>query len=83
MKEIGLKCNIENSFFRKTKMESFGLWVKHSGVKPIDKNTSNKKYYATNLSKRSTTVYRFSELLLQYVGNNIAYVSAFKLKKIQ
>ena len=37
LKEIGLKCNIENSFFGQTKMEYLGFQVKLDGVKPINK----------------------------------------------
>ena len=33
---MGLKCNIEKSFFRQAKMEYLGLWVTHDGVKPIN-----------------------------------------------
>ena len=42
-KGSGLKYNIEKYFFRKTKMEYFGLWVTHDGVKLTEKNTSNEK----------------------------------------
>ena len=37
LKEELLKCNIEDSFFRQTKMEYLGFWVTHNGFKPIDK----------------------------------------------
>ena len=60
-----LKCNTKKYLFRQTEMEYLGFWVTHNGVKPINKNPSNKKYYATNLSKISTSVYRCSELLPQ------------------
>ena len=59
----GLKFNIKKYFFGQTETEYLGFWVTRDSVKPIDKNTSNKKYYATNFSKRSTLFYRFSELL--------------------
>ena len=36
MKEIGLKCKIENYLFGQTKMEYLGLWVKRDGVKPMN-----------------------------------------------
>ena len=36
------KCNIEKSLFGNTEMEYIGFWVTNDGVKPIDKNTSNK-----------------------------------------
>ena len=36
LKEKGLKCNIENSFFGKIEMEYLGLWVTRDGVKPIN-----------------------------------------------
>ena len=35
--EIGLKCNIEKSFFRKTEKEYLGFCVTCDGVKPMDK----------------------------------------------
>ena len=38
MKEKGLKRNIENSFFGKTKMEYLGFQVTRDGVKTINKN---------------------------------------------
>ena len=59
-------------------MEYLGVWVTHNGVKPIDKNIMNKKYDATYFLKITTTVYRCSELLLQYVGKAFKYVSASK-----
>ena len=37
LKGKGLKCNIKNSFFRKTEMEYLGFWVTCDGVKPINK----------------------------------------------
>ena len=37
LKGKGLKCNIENSFFRLTKMEYLGLWLTRNVVKPMDK----------------------------------------------
>ena len=37
LKEKGLKCNIERSFFRQTEMEYLDYWVTHDGTKPIDK----------------------------------------------
>ena len=33
----GIKCNIEKSFFRKTKMDYLGFWVTRDVIKPIDK----------------------------------------------
>ena len=38
LKESGLKCDIEKSFFVQTEMEYLGFWVKHYGIKPIYKN---------------------------------------------
>ena len=35
LKEEGIECNIENSFFGQTEMEYLGLWVTCNGVKPI------------------------------------------------
>ena len=61
----GLKCNIEISFFGQTKMEYLGFWVTCDGVKTI--NNKN-KYESTYFLKRSTTVYRCSELLPCYVA---------------
>ena len=58
-------------------MEHLGLWVTRDAVKPIDKKMQAKKYEATKLSKRSTSVYRYSELLLRYVGKTLTYVRAF------
>ena len=37
LKESGIKCNIEKSFFGQTKMEYLGLWVTCDEIKPIDK----------------------------------------------
>ena len=37
LKEKGLKCNIERSFFRNIKMEYLGFWVPQNGVKPMNK----------------------------------------------
>ena len=37
LKEIGLKCNIENYFFGKSEMEYLGFWVTRNGVKSTDK----------------------------------------------
>ena len=42
MKEKGLECNLEKSFFGRTEMEYLVFWVAHDVVKPIDKITSNK-----------------------------------------
>ena len=36
-KEKVLKCNIEKSFFWKSKMEYLGFWVIRVGVKPINR----------------------------------------------
>ena len=35
LKESGLRCNIEKSFFGHTEMEYLGLWVTHYGLQPI------------------------------------------------
>ena len=35
MKGKGFKCNIQNSFIRKTEMKYLGFWVKGDGVKKI------------------------------------------------
>ena len=77
LKESELKCNIEKSFCGKTENEYLGFWVIRNGVKPIDKNRSNKEYDDTYFLKRSTSVYRFSKLLSIYVGKIITYVSTF------
>ena len=37
LKEKGLECNIEKSFFGKTEMKYSGFWVTRNGVKPINK----------------------------------------------
>ena len=37
LKEKGLKCNIEESLFRQTKMEFLGFWVTHNGSKHINR----------------------------------------------
>ena len=37
LNEKGLKCNIEESFFRKTKLEYLGFWVTRNGIKPINR----------------------------------------------
>ena len=61
-------------------MEYLGLWVTHDGVKPIDKDIGNEKYDATTLLIISTSFYRFMELLSQYVGKTLTYVSNFNKK---
>ena len=71
------------SFFVQTEMEYLRSWVTREGVKPVDKNTSNRKYEATDFPKRSLTVYRCNKLLLRYVGNTVTYVSAFNYNNIQ
>ena len=64
LKVKGLKCYIERSFFRQTKMEYLGFWVTRNGVKPINKNIEAiKKYGATYFPKRSGKVYRRNKLL--------------------
>ena len=35
LKEKGLKCNIEESFFRQNEMEYLGFWVTHDVVRTI------------------------------------------------
>ena len=37
LKESGIKCDIENSFFGKTEMEYLGFWVTRDGKKSINK----------------------------------------------
>ena len=59
-KEKVLKCNIEKSLFRQTKMEYLGFWVTHDGFKITDKNTSNRRYESTDLPKIITSVHRCS-----------------------
>ena len=58
-------------------MEYLGFWVTCDGVKPIDKNTSNKNMTPPT-SRKVTSVYGCSELLSQYVGNILKHVSSFK-----
>ena len=58
-------------------MEYLGFWLTRGGVKTIDKNRSNKKYEATDLSKRTISVYRFIKLISRYVGKTRTYVSTF------
>ena len=53
MKEKGLECNMEKSFFGKTEMEYLVFWVKHDGVKPININTSNKTIRNQRFFERS------------------------------
>ena len=57
-------------------MEYVAFCVKRDGVKPIEKNASNKKYTATNFSRISTPVYRCSKLQLLYVGTMFTQISA-------
>ena len=38
LKDKGLKCNIERSFFGKTEMEYLGFWVTRNGVKTTNIN---------------------------------------------
>ena len=55
-------------------------------MKPVNKNTSNKKYDSTTFFKTSKSVYRFSELLSQYAENiptrisTIATITSMKNK---
>ena len=58
-------------------MEYLGFWVTGDDVKPTNKNASNKKNDSNNFSKIITSYYRFNEVLLQYVGKTLTYVSAF------
>ena len=37
IKDIGLKCNIKNSFFGKTKMKQLGFQVTQNGIQAINK----------------------------------------------
>ena len=37
LKEKGIKCNIEKSFFGQTEMEYLGFWVTRNCVKPINR----------------------------------------------
>ena len=73
----GLKYNIGKYFFVKNEMQYLGLWVTRDGIKSIEKNTSNKKYEATDFLKRSTLVYRSIELLPRYVVYTPTCISAF------
>ena len=76
MKDKGLKCNIEKSFFGRTKMEYLDFWVTRDGVKPIDKNTRNRKYASTYFPKISMTMYRCIKVLPRYVVKTFTYISA-------
>ena len=38
LKEKGLKCNIERSFFGQTKIEYLGFYVKNDVFEPINRN---------------------------------------------
>ena len=38
MKKKRLKCTIEESLFRYTKIKYLGFWLTRDGIKPIDKN---------------------------------------------
>ena len=58
-------------------MEYCGFQLTRDGVKPIDEKIQAIKYEATKLLKRSMSVYRYSEVLPQYVGKTLTYVSAF------
>ena len=69
MKQSGPKFNIDKSFFGWPEMEYLGFWVTRDDVK--------KKYYATAFSKRSTQIYRFSELISQYMGKILTSDIAF------
>ena len=37
LKDNGLKCNVEESFFGQTEMEYLGFWVTWTGIRPINK----------------------------------------------
>ena len=58
-------------------MECLVLWVTCDGIKPIDKKYKQLKYEAADFPKISTSVYRCSELLLQYVVNTFTYAIFF------
>ena len=53
LKEIGLKCNIEKSFFEQTQMEYLGFCVTCDGVEHINKNTINKNMTSPTSQKES------------------------------
>ena len=38
MKESGLKCNTEKSFFGQTKMKYLSFWVSYDGLNTVNKN---------------------------------------------
>ena len=37
LKDNGLKCNTERSFFGQTQMEYLGFWVTRNGIRPVNK----------------------------------------------
>ena len=51
LQEGGLKFNIENYFFRQTEMKYLGFWLTCYGIKPIDKNRSNKNMIQSTFRK--------------------------------
>ena len=78
LKEKGIKCNIEKSFFGQTEMEYLGFWVTRDGVKPINGNIKAITNMAPPTSRKEVqNVYRFNKVLLRYVVKAVTYVSAF------
>ena len=47
LKDNGLKCNIEKSFFWKTEMEYLGFWMMRNGILPVKKSGIHSEYDST------------------------------------
>ena len=63
-KRKGLKCNIENSFFRKTEIEYLGFWVTRNGVKPINRKVETITNINTPTSRK--LVRKFIDIIDYY-----------------
>ena len=52
LKEIGIKCNIKNSFFGQTEMECLHFWVTRYGTKNINKKKKSDKNIIPPISEK-------------------------------
>ena len=67
IKDSGLKCNINNSFFGQTKMEYLGFWVMRNGI-----HLANKKVEATVNMTQPKTIIQVCTLLV--LVNDYRYI---------
>ena len=70
-------------FFGQTVMEYLGPWVKCDGVKPINKNRSNKNMIPPNSRNGGTSACGFSKPLSQHVFKTLTYIRTFNKINVQ